>query len=97
MIIEQKSTDEVIPVTFPYAKEIGAAIITARVVTVTVLEGTDATPAAILSGVAQISGSEIRQLVQNGVAGVKYKLHCLATFDDGKKLAREYGVEVLPT
>lgn len=96
MIVEQKSTDEVIQVTFPYAKEIGTATITGTVVTVTMLGGSDPTPAAILLGVAQISGNEVRQLVQNGVAGARYKLHCLATMNDTRKLASDYGIEVLP-
>lgn len=89
-MIETKSTDEVIQVTFPYATEIGAAAIINKVITPTVIQGTDATPSAVLLGAAQVVGSEVRQLVQNGNDAVRYKLHCLATLDDGRKLARTY-------
>lgn len=95
MKTEYKFADEVLQVTFPYASEIGAASITAQVVTVSVVSGTDASPAALLSGSAQVSGSEVRQLVTGGVAGVRYKLHCLATFNDNRKLAREYFFDVV--
>lgn len=94
-MIEQKSSDEIIQVTFPYADEIGVAAITAQVITASVFEGVDASPASVLLGVPQAAGSEVRQLVQNGVVDVRYKLHCLTTFNDGRKLARTYVFEVL--
>lgn len=95
MRIEYKDVDEIVAVTFPYADEIGAAAISGVVVTVTVLDGIDADPSAMLQGPATIDGSDALQLVKLGTAGNKYGVKCAATLNDGRKLNRRYYLEVL--
>ncbi len=46
--------------------------------TVTVYSGVDASPSSLLSGIAVISGTKVRQLVQGGEVGVTYALVCEA-------------------
>lgn len=41
---------------------------------VTVVEGTDATPSAILFGAPEIGGVTVRHAIQAGVAGVLYRI-----------------------
>lgn len=54
--------------------ESGETLTGTPTVTVTVLDGTDATPANIKSGAASISGSIVWQRLTGGVVGVSYKL-----------------------
>jgi hypothetical protein len=95
--IETKKTDEVIPVKFDYAFEADGVAITAQVITVTRLSGTaDPSPGDTIAGLPpQVTGSVVLQLMKNGIAGTRYKLHCLATFADGRKLARDYLCDVV--
>ncbi len=59
--------------TFDFAARLAGATITSIVsVTVTVEEGVDPTPMAILNGAAAISGTAVLQPVQGGVYGVRY-------------------------
>ena len=48
-----------------------------------VYSGVDGSPAAIISGGSSISGTKISQKVTGGVAGVVYKLTCLAATTGG--------------
>jgi hypothetical protein len=54
--------------------ESGETLMGTPTVTVSVLSGTDATPANIKSGAASISGSIVWQRLTGGVAGVVYKI-----------------------
>lgn len=47
--------------------------------TIRVIEGEDASAAAMLSGTVAINGSKVSQLVINGVVGVTYKIGFSAT------------------
>jgi hypothetical protein len=89
-VLDHKDPEEIIVVTFPFAGELGAATINAGpTVTVTVLEGTDPSPAGIKNGPAQISGSDVFQSINAlTLVGVKYHLQCLATLSDGRRLVR---------
>lgn len=72
----RKRIDEVIPLTFDLKNILGTGetISTSPTWEVTVEEGTDASPEAILSGSPTISGSEIIQRIIAGLEGVKYKI-----------------------
>lgn len=47
--------------------------------TIVVVDGVDASPASVLAGGASIIGTKIYQKVQNGVAGVTYRLIATVT------------------
>lgn len=53
--------------------------VTAATFTVTVLEGTDANPSAMLSGAAVASGTTAAQRLVGGLAGVVYKVRAVVT------------------
>lgn len=54
--------------------------------TMTVVEGTDASPSAMLSGSGVVSGTEALQRVIGGTAGVLYELKCTVTTTSGNTL-----------
>lgn len=54
----------------------------------TTYSGTDATPSAIISGAASISGSQVTQTITDGVIGVTYLLKCSVTTSLGYQLER---------
>lgn len=60
--------------------------ISSATVTASVYTGVDASPSAILSGSASISGTQVTQMVTAGVVGVIYQLSCAATTSAGKIL-----------
>ena len=90
---ETKSIDEVIPATVDYPDETALNVI-AQVISMSVMSGVDATPDNMRQGVAQATGGIVIQLLKDGVIGVQYNAHCLATFGDGSKLARDYRFKV---
>jgi len=75
---------ESVVVEFDYSGELTAPA--SAVVTVTPVNGTDAGAAAMLDGAAQISGAKVYQRVQPGIAGLNYKLHCVATQGSDKRV-----------
>jgi hypothetical protein len=54
--------------------------------TVTVVDGVDPDPNAMVSGNNTIQGSIVSRLIIGGVAGVTYRLHCLAHTNIGQRL-----------
>ena len=71
-----KDPGDIVTVTFDFTAD--AEAVTSPTITVTVLQGTDATPAAILLGAPTIEGAIVRQRVQAGADGVDYGLQCFA-------------------
>ncbi len=72
-----KYVNERVVVSCDFAKRLGQGVNLddgTAVVTATVLEGVDANPSAILSGLPSVSGSKVLQFVIGGVTGVTYKL-----------------------
>lgn len=65
----------------PTETVIGASI------SVVLLGGTDATPAALLDGAQQVATPLVMQAVHAGVAGCNYGVLCLATTSTGNVLA----------
>lgn len=77
IVLPGKYVNEKIVVSCDFAKRlpIGVSLAAGTAsVTAEVLTGVDASPSAILSGAASISGSKVLQFVINGVSGVTYKL-----------------------
>lgn len=73
---EDKDPADVIVVEFDFAP--ATAIDGTPTVAVTLIEGTDATPGAILSGGVTVAGGIVRQRLQGGVDGALYGLKCTA-------------------
>lgn len=83
-----KDPIEKIWVTFSYGPglEAGETVVSVEL-EVTLKEGVDATPAAILDGAAQLlSGGRVVQRVQAGVAGAAYQVRCAAATSSGRVL-----------
>jgi hypothetical protein len=66
-------------------------------VTASVYSGVDASPSAIVSGSASISGSTVTQLVTAGTSGVTYVLLCTVTTSTGQTLQQSALLSVVPT
>jgi len=65
-----------------------AETISTQVTTATVFSGTDANPAAIISGSATASGAIVTQKLTAGTLGVVYTLLCTITTSAGQTLTR---------
>lgn len=75
-----KLSGETLTLTFNFISRCTAAeTISSASVVATVYSGTDASPSAILSGSAAISGQTVTQKVTAGTEGVTYYLLCSAT------------------
>lgn len=81
--ISSKTPAEIIPVTFDYTA-ILASIDAVLSVTIAVYTGTDAEVGTMLSGGPNVAGTQVTQLVRNGVAGVVYMLTALVTSGTSK-------------
>lgn len=85
-----KGPAEEFPVAFSYARELaeGETIISVLEVTVTVVSGVDANPAAIKGSTPVVEGNQVRMFVRDGLPGVTYALVCYVLTSAGRKLAR---------
>jgi len=84
----QKDPIEKVWATFAYGPglEPGETILSAAM-TVTLKQGTDASPAAILDGaVVILAGGRVLQRVRGGIAGAGYLIRCAATTSTGRVL-----------
>ena len=85
--VSPKDPAEKVPVLFDYTLQLAEGeTITTAVVAVTVELGTDAAPAAMLSGGTAIAGAKITQWLIGGINGVLYHLRCTATTSTGATL-----------
>jgi hypothetical protein len=84
---DPKRTTEDVKLTFDFVNLLasGETISTAST-TAIVHKGTDASPSAIISGAAAISGTRVTQLVIDGTDGVTYCLICQITTSAGQTL-----------
>lgn len=73
---DEKDPSDVITLTFDFSDY--ATAVTAPAIVVTVAQGTDPSPSAILVGSPTVEGALVRQRVQNGVDGVTYAFQCAA-------------------
>lgn len=98
MTLKEKAPTEIVPLTFDFAADIAtAATVTVVSVAVSVITGTDPTPANILQGAATASGATVTQWITGGVDGVRYKILCTVNASDGQRLvlAAELNVRTL--
>lgn len=85
--IEDKDISEVDVLTFDYRRALNQLeTLASAVVSVSVVTGTDATPEAILSAVAQCSGTYAMQKIVGGVVGCTYDIRCVAVTSGGRTL-----------
>lgn len=84
-----KIAGETYTVEVDFATVLNGATISSGAVTAAVYTGTDASPSAIISGSATVSGTKIQQKITGGVAGVVYRLTFTAT------LASSAGTRIL--
>lgn len=83
--------------TFDFTSDLAIGeTISTQVVAASVYSGTDATPSAIISGVASASGTTVTQKITAGVVGVIYELLCTITTSAGQTLTQPGYLAVLP-
>lgn len=83
MALKPKDPAESIVVTFDFSAN--AISVSAPVVSVRVISGTDAAPSALLSGSPQVQGATVLQRIVGGVSGVWYELRCQADDPSGNR------------
>lgn len=86
-----KDPAEIITITFDFSAL--SASVSAPTISVTPVFSIDASASAILSGGPQVTGAQVKQLVQGGVSGAYYDLKCTVTAADGSKYVLS---EILP-
>jgi len=75
---------EIKDVRFDFSTEAASSTtLSAPTVTCAVLDGTDASPSAVLSGSPTVSGKEVVQRIQPGVVGCTYKLNAFVSDSSG--------------
>ncbi len=84
----EKDPAEKVWAIFVYAPALEAGeTIQSAALTVTLKQGTDATPAAILDGApVLLAGGRVMQRIQGGVDGASYLVRCAATTSTGRVL-----------
>ena len=96
VIFSPKRQGETVTVEFDFISSLAAGeTISAPAVTASVYTGVDASPGAILSGAAAVSGTKATQSVTAGVVGVIYQLLCVVSTSLGQvlELAGYYAIE----
>ena len=82
-----KQASETVIFTFDFTSRLTLAeTISTASTTATVYSGTDASPSAIISGSATISGKTVTQAITAGTLGVTYLLKCQITTSLGQTL-----------
>lgn len=84
-----------LPFDFTSTLAVGETIST-KSVTATVYSGTDATPAAVISGSATSSGTIVSQKITGGALGVIYELLCQITTSAGQTAQQACYLAVVP-
>jgi hypothetical protein len=84
MKLDTKDPAERKLVTFDFANQLEPGIaIASATLTVTVAQGIDADPSALLDGASTLANDKVLQRVAGGVSGTLYQLRCLATDASG--------------
>ena len=93
-----KYSGETTNVVFDFTSRLGVSETISSAATVaTVYSGVDASPSAMVSGSASISGTQVTQLITAGVTGVVYNLQCTVVTSLGQTLQQQGFLAVLPT
>lgn len=84
----KKDPAEKVWATFDYSEALeGGETIQSAAIAVTLVQGSDATPQAILDGaVVLFAGGRVMQRIQGGAAGAAYRVRCSATTSAGRIL-----------
>ena len=82
-MFSNKDPSEIVVLTFDFTNILAAPLTPA--IAVTVVNGADGAPSALLSGVPSIVGSTVTQKVTGGLSGVSYKIACTVNGADGSK------------
>ena len=77
MSLPIKRPSESVVVSFDFSSEL--TVVDSAVVSVDLVSGYDAAPAAFLDGAHQLSGDKVLQRITAGVANADYKLTAVAT------------------
>lgn len=97
IIFPGKASSETFIATFNFVSRLSAAeTISTASVAATVYSGTDATPSAIVSGSATISGKTVTQSITAGTEGVTYKLVCTITTSLSQTLQLSAFLTIVP-
>jgi hypothetical protein len=92
-----KTVDEDIIIVFNFLAELALGeTITSASVAATVYTGTDASPAAVISGAAEVAGAEVSQLTTGGLLGVVYLLQCTVNTSDSQVLIQSAFLAIVP-
>lgn len=95
--LEAKQSGETRTEIFDFASRLALAeTISTAAVTATVYSGTDASPSAVISGSASISGSQVSQKLTAGTVGVTYLLACTVTTSASQTLIIYAFLAVVP-
>jgi len=95
---DAKLAGETIIETFDFTSRLGLSeTISTAVTTATTYSGTDATPSALISGSATISGKTVTQKITAGTLGVVYLLKCEITTSLSQTLDLMAFLPVIPT
>lgn len=85
--LSPKLVSETETATFDFSSRLLPGVtISTQVCTAAVYSGTDATPSAIISGAATLSGAIVSQKITAGTEGVIYEVTCTVTTSDGQTL-----------
>ncbi|MCC6851044.1 MAG: hypothetical protein IT502_01930 [Rubrivivax sp.] len=85
-VFAAKDPAEIVMLGFDFADALGAGVtITSQSVGVSVHAGTDAAPAALLSGPASAVGTRVVQRVVGGLAQVTYRVKAQIDASDGSR------------
>ena len=97
LIFPGKTTGETVNSTFDFTSRLALAeTLSTASVTATTYSGTDASPSAIVSGSASISGAVVTQAITAGTEGVTYLLQCSVTTSASQTLVLEALLVLVP-
>ena len=95
--LDPKLVGETVTETFDFTSRLAASeTLSSPVVTAAVYSGTDATPSAVISGSASVSGQKVTQKVTAGTSGVVYLLTCTVSTSTSQTLLLEAFLAVVP-
>ncbi len=95
--LDAKQVSETVNEVFDFTSQIAVGeTLSTAVVTATTYSGTDASPSAIVSGSASISGAQVTQAITAGTLGVVYLLTCTVTTSLSQTLTLNAFLPVIP-
>lgn len=94
---EPKLNAETVTETFDFSSRLAVSeTLSTASVAATVYSGTDASPSAVISGSATISGTQVTQKVTGGIEGNVYILACTVTTSAGQTLVISGFLPIVP-